>query len=227
MAKISIIIPIYNGEKTLEQCLNSIFRQTLDQTKIEIITVNDGSTDGTKNILEKYQRKVTVVNQPNKGANQARNTGEKLATSPFIIFCDADIIMKETMLQKMYEALENNPDVSYVYSSFIFGKKLFKLWEFDTAKLKKMPYIHTTSLIRKEHFPGFDKNLKKFQDWDLWLTMLERGYVGKFIPETLFIIKSGGTMSNWLPKFMYKFSFLPTVKKYQQAEKIIKEKHHL
>ena len=227
MAKITVIIPIYNGEKTLEQCLDSIFRQTLDKTKIEIIAVNDGSIDNTKNILKKYQEKIIVVDQPNKGANQARNAGAKLATSPYIIFCDADVIMKETMLQKMYEVLEKNPQVSYVYSSFIFGKKLFRLWEFDAEKLKKMPYIHTTSLIRKNHFPGFDKNLKKFQDWDLWLTMLKRGYSGKFIPEVLFTVQSGGTMSSWLPKFMYKFYFLPSVKKYQQAEKIIKAKHNL
>lgn len=227
MAKISVVIPIYNGEKTLEKCLSSIFNQSFEETKIEVIAVNDGSTDNSQKILEKYKDRITVVNQPNKGANIARNTGAGLATSDFIIFCDADIVMEKIMLQEMYDALKKNPQASYVYSSFIFGKKLFKLWEFDEEKLKQMPYIHTTSLIRKKHFPGFDKNLKKFQDWDLWLTMLKRGYTGKFIPKVLFTVQSGGTMSSWLPKFMYKFSFLPTVKKYNQAKKIIKQKHNL
>jgi len=88
-------------------------------------------------------------------------------------------------------------------------------------------YIHTTSLIRKKHFPGFDKKLKRFQDWDLWLTMLDRGYKGKFIPEILFQVKPGGTMSKWLPKGVYKLPFLKQVQKYKEAEKIIKAKHKL
>ncbi|HQA64128.1 MAG TPA: hypothetical protein PK085_03445, partial [bacterium] len=103
----------------------------------------------------------------------------------------------------------------------------FKLWPFDPAKLKKMPYIHTSSLIRREFFPGFDENLKKFQDWDLWLTILERGGQGIWLEQSLFSIKSGGTMSSWLPKIFYQLPWLKKVKAYRQAERIIKIKHNL
>ena len=223
--RISIVIPVYNGGRTLDDCLVSIFNQTIK--RLQIIVVNDGSTDNTKEILNKYKSRLTIINQPNKGSNIARNTGAKISQNHFIIFCDADIVMKPNMMEKMYKTLTTTPEASYVYSSFSFGKKLFKLWPFSKKRLRQMPYIHTTSLIRQEHFPGFDKKLKRFQDWDLWLTMLKRGYVGKFIPEVLFTVKSGGTMSSWLPKFLYKIPFLPKVIKYKKAEKIIKTKHNL
>lgn len=225
MSQVSIVIPIYNGGKTLDICLQSIFNQTFKS--LQIIAVNDGSVDETVAILQKYKDRLTIINQDNQGASSARNNGAKIANSPFIIFCDADIELKPDMIEKMYKVLSTSPKISYVYSSFIFGQKIFKLHEFDEDKLKQMPYIHTTSLIKKEHFPGFDKKLNRFQDWDLWLTMLKRGYIGKFIPEILFKVNAGGSMSTWLPKFLYNFPFLPPIKKYNLAKKIIKEKHSL
>ena len=225
MSQISIIVPIFNAQKTLEKCLSSIFEQTFEP--IEVITVNDGSTDNRLEILKNYLGRITIINQSNKGAAIARNKGAKIARSPFIIFCDADITMKPEMLETMLKVLKKKTKASYAYSSFKFGAKTFKLWPFSAKKLKQMPYIHTASLIRRDHFPGFDKKLKRYQDWDLWLTMLDRGYTGKFIPEILFSVKAGGTMSKWLPKGVYKLPFLKQVQKYKEAEKIIELKHNL
>jgi len=228
MPKISIIIPVYNAESTLRQCLASIDDQTLQD--FEIIAVNDGSTDKSQSILESWNRKIIILNQENQGAAVARNQGAKLASGEFLIFCDADIILKPTALEKMHQALVNNPNASYAYSAFKFGFKTFKLWPFDAEKLKQLPYIHTTSLIRKDHFPGFDEKLKRFQDWDLWLTMLKNNHPGYFIPEVLFYVRSGGTMSSWLPSFIFKLPIFQNnakVIKYQKAKKIIVEKHNL
>lgn len=225
MAQISIVIPVYNASKTLDQCLRAIYNQTYGN--FGIIAVNDGSTDGSRRILERYSDRITIIDQPNAGAAIARNSGAKIVKSPYIIFCDADVILEPDCLEKMLDALQRHPEASYAYCSFYFGKKLFKLWPFDAEKLRKIPYIHTTSLILTEHFPGFDKKLKRFQDWDLWLTMLERGYAGYFIDEVLYRIISGGTMSNWLPKISYYLPFLPGVRKYVEAKRIIEAKHKL
>ncbi len=225
MPEISIVVPIYNAQKTLEKCLSSIFDQTFK--KFEVIAVNDGSTDRSLKILKNYLQKVTIINQKNKGAAIARNEGAKIARSPFIIFCDADITMKPEMLATMINVLNKKPKASYAYSSFKFGSKTFKLWPFSAQKLRQMPYIHTASLIRRKHFPGFDKKLTRFQDWDLYLTMLDRGYQGAYINKILFTIKPGGTMSSWLPKSFYHLPWLKTVKKYKQAEQIIKQKHKI
>ncbi|MCK5416654.1 glycosyltransferase family 2 protein [Candidatus Parcubacteria bacterium] len=227
---ISIIIPVYNQADKIDKCLDSIKNQTY--TNYEIIIVNDGSTDNISDVLNNCKNKfekINIINQENSGANVARNRGAQEAIGEYIIFCDADLVLRKDALDLMLKTLKENSDVSYVYPSHKFGKKLFKLWEFNAEKLKQMPYIHTTALIRKEHFPGFDENIKRFQDWDLWLTMLENNYRGKWIPEVLFtIIDTNATMSSWLPSFAYKlFPFLPKVKKYKEAMNIIKRKHRI
>lgn len=225
MPAVSIIIPVYNAEKTLNRCLKSIFNQSY--SNFEVIAVNDGSTDNSQAILDKFTDKVTIINQSNQGAPTARNAGAKIAQGQYLLFVDSDTELDQQLLKKMIDALERNIDASYVYSSFKFGNKVFSLWPFNPEKLKKMPYIHTTSLIRQKHFTGFDINLKRFQDWDLWLTMLQRGYQGYFIPEILFWVDSGGTMSRWLPKLAYKLPWLKTVQEYKLAKKIIIDKHNL
>ncbi|MEI6288691.1 MAG: glycosyltransferase family A protein [bacterium] len=227
MPKISIIIPAYNCAKTIDQCLTSIFKQTFKD--FEVIVINDGSKDDLDNVIKPWLEKIKYIKQENQGAPIARNNGFKESTGEYVIFLDADIIAKPSMMEKLLFALEKNPNISYSYSSFIFGWKKFKLWKFDSEKLKQMPYIHTSALIRREHFPGFDVTLKKFQDWDLWLTMLKQGHTGIWVDEVLFRAVSGGTMSSWLPSFVYKLSFVKTKTKdkYEKAMEIIKIKHHL
>ena len=194
---ISVIIPAYNAAETIQQCLNSVFNQTYKH--LEVIVINDGSTDDLALALTNCQRKLTLFDQANKGAPAARNFGFKMSHGEFVIFVDADIVLKPQTLQKMLGALERDPGAAFAYSSFKWGWKKFKLWPFDYEKLRQMPYIHTTSLIRRQAFTGFDESLKKFQDWDLFLTMAEKGGRGIFIGEVLFKVKKGGTMSQWLP----------------------------
>lgn len=234
---ISIVIPVYNQADKIGACFDSILSQSVlnDDEKLEVIAVNDGSRDDIAVVADKYRPLFQAVGisfkfiaQANRGANAARNAGAREAQGGYIIFCDADISMEGEMLKKMLTALKNNPSASYAYSSFLWGRKAFKLWPFDAQKLKETPYIHTTSLIKRSDFLGFDENIKRFQDWDLWLTMLLQGHAGVWIPEALFKVETGGTMSAWLPSFVYKLMpFLPAVKKYKKATKIIKEKHKL
>ena len=239
---ISIIIPTYNHRTALEKCLASIAAQTFKD--FEVIVVDDGSTDGTYNSLllplslrgsdlpaGQAGRGLQVLrHEKNRGAPAARNTGLQKAKGEYLLFCDADVVMRSDMLQKMYDALQMHPEASYAYSSFKFGWKTFRLLPFDGEKLKRMPYIHSTSLIRRAHFPkvGWDESLKRLQDWDLFLTMLEEGHTGAWIPDILFTISARrGGYSNWLPSFFYKIPWLASVKKYRVAEAIVKKKHHL
>jgi len=232
LPKISVIIPAYQNSKELPKCFESIFVQTLKP--FEIIVVNDGSTDNTAEVLARYKDRIKIINQENNGANAARNRGFDESSGDFVIFCDADIIMRPDCLEKMFQALQENKNASYAYSSFKFGFKIFKLWPFDGDKLKQMPYIHTSSLVRREHFPRFDEAIRRLQDWDLWLTMLEKSHQGVWIPEVLFYVeprKAG--MSEWIPSFLYKIpwpilGFTPkAIKKYRSTEEIIKKKHKL
>ncbi len=109
MPKISVIIPIYNAEKYLKECLNSIINQTYKN--VEIICVNDGSTDSSLSIIKEYSSKyenIVVVNKKNSGVIDARIAGLKKATGDYIGWVDSDDFIDSTMYEKMYNALSSN-----------------------------------------------------------------------------------------------------------------------
>ena len=102
MPKVSIIVPVWNKEKTIERTINSLLNQTIEQ--IEIILVNDGSKDNSKIILNKYQNKypekIKVINKENGGLSSARNAGIKKATGEYITFLDAGDYLDINLLKK-------------------------------------------------------------------------------------------------------------------------------
>ncbi len=229
---ISIIIPSYQHAKELPACLDGIFAQTF--TDFEVIVVNDGSTDGTEEVVQPYLNRISYISQENHGGNHARNRGAKDAQGDFLLFCDADIVMEKDFLQTMLDTLKAHPEASYAYASFKFGWKTFHLWSFDADILRRMNYIHTTSLIRREHFPGFDESIRRLQDWDLWLTMLAAGHTGVWVPRVMFrAIPHKGGISTWVPGIMYRIPWkrfgitIPTVEKFHVAREVLKKKHYL
>lgn len=231
---ISVIIPVYNQAEKLKQTLISLNQQTYRD--LEIIIVNDGSSDNPEKVFTDFlatnqsDLSFYFLNQSNLGAPAARNHGFRESKGEYLFFCDADAILESRALEILLNTLLWNAQASYAYSSFKWGQKLFKGRPFDVIALKKEPYIHTMSLIRRGDFPtvGWDESIKKFQDWDLWLTMLENNKFGIFVDDYLFTITPGGTISSWLPSFSYKlFPFLPAVKKYKAAKAVIYAKHQL
>ena len=231
---ISIIIPVYNQAQKLVKTLASIDQQTYQD--YEVIIVNDGSRDQVDRVFANYyknldtENKYLFISQNNQGAPAARNRGAQEAHGEYLFFCDADAVIEPGALEIMLATLNSNPTASYAYPSFNWGKKLFKVGDLNPEKLKQSPCIHTMALIRRADFPaaGWDVNIKKLQDWDLWLTMLEQGHIGIWIPQVLFTVAPGGIISSWLPSFAYKLlPFLKEVKKYKNAVRIIKAKHGL
>lgn len=231
---ISIVIPAYQHAATLPACLHSIFAQSIQN--FEIIVIDDGSTDGTDRVLKPFLERLTYVRQANQGGNAARNRGLGLTKGDYVLFCDADVIMEPKMLEKMRTALEMHPEASYAYSGFRFGWKTFACFPFDPARLQRMNFVHTTSLVRRADFPGFDPAVKRFQDWDVWLTMLETGKIGVYIPEQLFrieVTRGRSGISDWLPSFVFRFPWRlvrwrpKRVAAYEKARQAIFAKHHL
>lgn len=113
--KVSVIVPVYNTEKYLEKCLDSLLNQTLDE--IEIVAVNDGSPDGCKGILESYKarypEKVVVIHKENGGQASARNLALGVCTGEYIGFLDSDDFVREEMFEKMYR-MASEQDADYV-----------------------------------------------------------------------------------------------------------------
>ncbi len=232
---ISVIIPTYQHARSLPGCIDSVLAQ--QDVQIEIIVVDDGSTDNTAEVLAVYGTQITVVQQNNQGANFARNRGLKEAQGKYVIFADADVIMKPRMLTTCLAALASAPDnVAYAYTGFRFGWKTFYGVPFSAEHLRRVNFAHTTSLVRRKDFPGFDEAVRRFQDWDVWLTMLAQGKYGVLVPGIWFHVRIDGTSrigSSWLPTFVYRLPWkrLPwtpkRVIKYKTARDIIATKHHL
>ena len=126
MPKVSVIVPVYNVEEYLERCLDSLVNQTLKD--IEIIIVNDGSTDGSKEIIQKYLNKyknIVYLEKENGGLSSARNYGIPYAKGEYIGFVDSDDYVELTMYEKMYnKAIEEKSDM--VECDFI--------WEYPNKK---------------------------------------------------------------------------------------------
>jgi len=233
---ISVIIPTYQHADSLPACLHRIIGGTYQN--IEVIVVNDGSTDNTREVLNRYMsdKRLKVIWQENQGSNAARMTGYRESEGAYLLFCDADVVMEPDMIEKMYTVLQAHPEASYAYSGFRFGWKSFHPVAFDSDRLKRHNYIHTTSLIRRQHFPGFDEEVRRLQDWDLWLTMLEKGKKGVVIPEELFSVRVDGHSrigSAWMPSLVYRLpwkwiGWMPKrLRAYEEAREVIQKKHSL
>jgi glycosyltransferase involved in cell wall biosynthesis len=142
----SIIIPVYNTEDYLSQCLDSVVNQTYRE--IEIIIINDGSTDNSKEIIDEYSRKdsrIIVINQLNKGLSAARNAGLNIATSEYILFVDSVEYIALDTCEKISIELSIFP-----YDCIIFGR--YRFWGkgkkiIDTVTCKKDIYISGDSYI--------------------------------------------------------------------------------
>lgn len=109
MEKVSVVVPIYNVEEYLEECLDSLVGQTYE--KIEIILVNDGSTDRSLEIAEQYAEKyekIKLVSQENGGLSKARNTGMKLADGRYLCFVDSDDWLERNTIQEIAALMEND-----------------------------------------------------------------------------------------------------------------------
>lgn len=121
MCKVTIVVPVYNVEKYLAECLDSLIHQTLRE--IEIICVNDGSTDNSPNILEDYRKKddrIKIINQKNRGLSVARNVGCDNAKGEYVYFCDSDDYLALDAMEKCYETAK-----IYDVDVLRFGYRIF------------------------------------------------------------------------------------------------------
>lgn len=173
MIKISIIVPVYNVEKFVEECIESLVEQTLDE--IEILLIDDCSTDGSKNIIEKYQKKysskITLLEmKQNSKQGAARNVGLKKAAGKYVMFVDSDDILDRNACERMYyEAEKQNADIVFCdYVSFqsqtreeYYQQHVYKEYMGELTKRKKEILLTTSvvpwaKIIRRELIISYD-----------------------------------------------------------------------
>ena len=133
---ISVIVPVYNVEEYLEECLNSIQHQTY--TDIEVILVNDGSRDGSKEICERYcqqDSRFHLINQENKGLSGARNRGMTESKGELITFVDSDDVLKEDMLEQLLKHMTSEEMEDIVECWYTNDKKEIEIPSPDNVKI--------------------------------------------------------------------------------------------
>lgn len=177
-AKISIIIPCYNQEKYLDECLASVYHQTF--TEWECIIVNDGSTDHSEIIAREWQKKdrrFKYFKTDNKGVSAARNFGIQNSSGEWLLPLDADDKISEDYLQIASENFSGY-DVIYCDAEY-FGAKSGKmiLPDFDRNTLLFENQLFCTSFFKKSDFlliKGYDETMHKgFEDWEFWLQLIK------------------------------------------------------
>lgn len=139
MEKVSVIVPVYNVEKYLNKCLDSIINQTYKN--IEIILVDDGSTDNSGIICDKYSQtdnRIKVIHKKNGGLSDARNTGIKNATGKILSFIDSDDYIEKNMIENLAKEL-----ISYD-CDIVFSNKIFEL---DNGKKVYKEYINNSGVV--------------------------------------------------------------------------------
>ena len=160
--KVSVIIPVYNTEKYLRQCLDSVINQTLRE--IEIICVDDGSTDESLTILHEYEAKdarVAVMKQKNLGGGAARNKGLVIAKGKYLSFLDSDDFFEKDMLESAYEQCEKTDAQVCVYQVMRYDINAGKTY-LDTGSWRKSNFPEKDVFSRADMPDGI---LNTFQNW--------------------------------------------------------------
>jgi glycosyltransferase involved in cell wall biosynthesis len=194
MAAVSVIVPCYNLGQYLDEAIDSVLGQSYQD--FEIVIVDDGSTDPeTAALLSGYRRpKTRVIRTPHNGLAAARNCGIANTSGKYLCALDADDRLEPEYLARTVQILEEDASVAFV-SAWLrtFGDEQ---WEWkptrcDLPTLLSEDTVLTAAVVRREAVAsvgGFDTCMpvQGDEDWDLWLTLTERGYRGVILPKVLF-----------------------------------------
>jgi glycosyltransferase len=212
--KVSIITSVYNNKDTIEDAIKSVLNQ--NYKNIEYIVIDGGSTDGTTDIIKKYQDKISkFISEPDNGIYDGLNKGIKSATGDVIaflhsddVYADDEVIAKVAKVFEKYNCNGVYGDLVYVSKS---SDKVIRYWksgEFSIDKLKKgwMP-PHPALFLKKEIYQKyglFDLNFKIAADYDFMLRILKNNPKLIYIPEVLYNMRTGGESNKSLKNIILK-----------------------
>ena len=194
MPRVSVIVPCYKQAQYLPEALDSVLAQTYSHW--ECIIINDGSTDNTEEIAQQYcekDKRIKYIYKENEGLSSARNTGIKNSVGVYILPLDADDKIANTYLEKSVKILDEDQKIGILYSEAeLFGEQFGK-WDipgFNFSEFLNDNQIFCSAFFRRDDYNktnGYNSNMiYGLEDWDFWLSLIERGVEVFRIPETLF-----------------------------------------
>jgi glycosyltransferase involved in cell wall biosynthesis len=191
---VSVVIPCYNYGHLLAEAIDSALGQS--HPPIEVIIVDDGSTDDTAAVVASYGASVRYVAQSNSGPACARNTGARAALGAYVVFLDADDVLSRTYVEETLRALTGaDARVGYVYTqmrSFDRSEETTAAPQFDPKALLRNNYVHVSALLRiaLAREIGYDERLRQgWEDWDFYLRLCEGGVTGLLLDRPLLLYR--------------------------------------
>src|ERR1044071_7624837 len=191
---VSVIIPTYNRWSYLQMAIDSVLTQTYPN--IEIIVVDDGSTDRTAEMLDSYENRIQVIHQKNQGGTNARNTGVQISKGDYLTFLDHDDLMFPTKLERQIALFEVDPKLGAVHCRWQYidpqGKILDKIGPLPKGNIYKTLVLGCflwsgAPVVRREYFHkvgDFDPSIWS-SDWDMWLRLAGAGCTFGCVQEIL------------------------------------------
>ena len=186
---VSIVITCYNYESFVGEAIRSALAQT--QPVLEVIVINDGSTDDSLSVIMQYQDRVRIINQENQGIIKTKNRALHEVSGEWVIFLDADDHIDKHYIEKtLASARQDNSDLVYT-DMHLFGAKNehFKSIKFNRWVLYRNNFIHNSALMRVallRAVGGYKLEMKDgYEDWELYLTLNEAGMKASHVPEPL------------------------------------------
>jgi glycosyltransferase involved in cell wall biosynthesis len=199
MPRVSVIIPTYNRADLIGETVESVLNQTFDD--FEIIIVDDGSIDSTKEVVHRFDGPIKYLYQENHGISFTRNRGFEVSSGDYICFLDSDDVLKPRMLERQVSLLESNSDLGFVYSDYQFinrtGEILPRPAIFHAHPLRRgrifrflvyFDFIVMSSILARRGCINeaglFDSSLEAAEDLD-WLLRMASLYETNYVPEQL------------------------------------------
>jgi glycosyltransferase involved in cell wall biosynthesis len=198
---VSVVIPTYNCAELLPEAIRSAYAQT--EAAHEVIVINDGSSDGTEEVLEQLERELPAnfrwVTKPNGGEASARNRGVAMATGEFIAFLDQDDIWRPEKLRHQLNAFRREPVLDLVFTAFErtdgVRSELVRVEAWDPRPRSALRQLmigccitNSTVMVRRGAFarvPAYDEKMWLGSDWQMWINMVAAGIVSRYLPEPL------------------------------------------
>jgi glycosyltransferase involved in cell wall biosynthesis len=210
--QVTVVIAAYNAERFIRETLESVLGQRLQD--LEVIVVDDGSTDGTQQVLGSFSdRRLTVLRQDNSGVSVARNAGLALARAPYIFFLDADDLLTPDALYKMVNALEDNPEHVACFGHHIkIAEDGSDLSMGSYIRWKLLPADDTLRHLIAKNFicgaicvktdaartvGGFDPTLKLGEDWEFWCRLALLGDFAAMPNDILLLYRQRFSSANY------------------------------
>lgn len=189
---ITVIVLCHNYGRFLAEAIESALAQTY--TPLEVLVMDDGSTDDTLEVAQRYAGRVSVLSHPNMGLERTCNRAVSAARGEYFAFLSADDVFEPAYVEELFRALERSPDASFAYCpARMFGAQegVMKCFPYSAYLLvRRTNYINGCALTSRSEYlaaGGYSEELRDYglEDWDFFLKLLARGKRGTYVPQPL------------------------------------------